>query len=172
MPLLSFQSNLINRAVSAVVTARQAIKNVGGVRMKSPAKYDPNRLDINWISYTFFRGYWDQRNLHVINTGICYNFAYIGYCLYPEVKLWSNYNHAWVQGATGRHYDSVAPKGKKHHEDLDTNLMCHDVDNFLAREQTVEEFKDTWQKFGRQKTTLWERLVRDIHKQNLQPLRT
>src|SRR5574338_1563380 len=56
----------------------------------------PEKFDANFITEVFFPYEWNKKLFSSINTGRCYDWAYIAYCLWPNVSLWTTECHAWV----------------------------------------------------------------------------
>lgn len=101
----------------------------------------PNRFSATFISRHLFPDYFPN-DLPEINAGRCYDWAYFGWRLFPNVQLWMDEYHAWVQVmGTGRHYDSETCYGVKDYRKLPCNIKCGLED---PRPVDVDEFKDFW----------------------------
>ena len=93
-------------------------------------------LDANLITKLFFSNVLSPRD---INNGDCFRWAYLAWCLYPDVELWTNPNHAWVK-YQDKFYDSETPNGVDDWTDLPTCAMW----NKEPRQVSVEQFKSVW----------------------------
>ena len=75
-------------------------------------------IDGRMITREFFPQYIGRED--EINMGLCYKWAYIAACLYPDVTIWSNRGHAFVE-KNGLFYDSESPDGVEDMKSLGCN---------------------------------------------------
>lgn len=109
------------------------------------------KFSATFISRNFFPDYFPNK-LRVINTGLCYDWAYYAYRLFPTVQLWSDYSHAWVQLGR-RHYDSEVFRGTPDYRLLPCNRVCGLVD---PKPMPVETFKEHWNHNGGRRPEHWD----------------
>ena len=93
-------------------------------------------MDLSFIKREFFPNTSERR----INSGDCFNWAYIAYLLYPKkVTLYSDddFTHAFI-GIGNLYFDSECPTGVDDWEKLPTYNRCsygevfeHDLEDFL-----------------------------------------
>lgn len=103
-------------------------------------------VNVGLINKEFFPN--DLDDLHHINEGRCWLWAYIAYRLYPEVELWSTGVHAFIRHQ-GKFYDSERPRGERDFNKLPANIhrsacscqTCKIPGQMVAPDQFVT---DTW----------------------------
>jgi len=78
-------------------------------------------IDGDLITRNFFPEYVGHEK--GINSGNCFNWAYVAYRLYKNVQLWQNSAHAFVK-QNGKFYDSESPFGTNHYANLGCNTRC------------------------------------------------
>lgn len=115
-------------------------------------------LDVGFINRNFFPN--DLDDLHYINEGRCFLWAYIAFQLYQGVQLWDFGTHAFVR-YRGKFYDSERPLGEPDWRDLPaTNFGkgcgCDRCKKPAAR-LTVNQFKDNknWGKNAKNRNIKW-----------------
>lgn len=133
-------------------------------------QFPPAQFDAEFISRTFFPKFYPSQ-LHRINHGECYDWAYYGYCLFPTVKLWTTENHAWIQDGDGLYYDSETHQGIAKHDRLPCNRVCGWEEQHPT-EMNVDQFKTAWQEWGIKTPHHWLRLRRNIHEREILAVRT
>lgn len=92
----------------------------------------------NLITRSFLPDFIGEEDL--INCGDCMHWAYVAEKLYNNVKLWSNYSHAFVKQG-GLFYDSTSPNGISHWQKLLTNESCGIV---WSEEYSWAAFQKEW----------------------------
>lgn len=129
----------------------------------------PEKFDANFITKVFFPYEWKHKYFSSINSGRCYDWAYIAYCLWPNVTLWTTERHAWVE-VNGLHYDSESPNGVDDPEKLRCNeqFPANDVGPEMIQ---AEKFKDFWNGNGGGRTYHWDDLHQEIMDLDFQPIR-
>jgi len=135
-----------------------------------PAIIFPEKFSAGFINRVFFNREWKNDWLSDINTGRCYDWAYIAYCLWPEVLLWTTDHHAWVQ-VDNKFFDSEAQYGLQNHEWLNCNSMWPG-DEVEPTIMNVQDFKNLWNTFGGGKRFHWDSLVEKIRQLGLNPIRS
>ena len=119
----------------------------------------PPKFSATFISKTFYP-YEHQHKMHSsINTGRCYDWAFIAHTIWPYLTLWSTDHHAWVENG-GRYFDSECPRGRKRYKDMPCNQLCGGMGR--AKPQTSEEFARHWDHNGGGRTHHWHKLVDEI----------
>lgn len=78
--------------------------------------------------------------------GGCYDWAYLAYCLWANVELWTTDYHAWVKVGT-KFYDSETFKGNTNLKKLGCNRRCgwNEIEPMLV---SAREFKTIWDEYG------------------------
>jgi hypothetical protein len=130
----------------------------------------PSIFDADFISKTFFPKDWENKKLDSINTGRCYDWAYLAYCLFEDVNLWTTDNHAWIE-YQGKFYDSVS-QGYDDANELPSNSNRNWYVRGPSKVDSVESFKTLWNCIGAGRTYHWGDLVESIKQLGLEPLRT
>lgn len=110
------------------------------------AKQLTGPINVGLINREFFPN--DLDDLHYINQGRCWLWAYIAFRLYPRVELWTTGVHAFVR-FQGKFYDSERPLGEEDHNNLPANSnrivcscpSCRIPGQPLTREQFIT---DAW----------------------------
>lgn len=130
----------------------------------------PKNFSASFINRVFFPREYKSKELAAINTGRCYDWAYLGYCLWPGVLLWTTDMHAWVQKGR-KFYDSESVTGLKDHNELRCNAW------FPGDEQSptvmdIQSFKDFWDEHGGGKRRHWGALHDKIINKGLTPIRS
>lgn len=139
------------------------------INEKLNGKNVPESFDANFITENFFPYEWKHQFLSSINTGRCYDWAYIAYCLWPNVTLWTTERHAWVE-VSGLFYDSESPSGVEDHQ----KLRCNETWGWDDQEPIAikpEEFKDFWNENGGGRKYHWDDLHKEILELDFQPIR-
>jgi hypothetical protein len=134
--------------------------------MRSP----PHKFQPGFITKTFFPEYLSDPSM--INRGHCYDWAYVSYCLYPQVQLWSNKHHAFVQIGT-RFFDSqTITLGRKSWENLE--FFKNGVQDAPPVPMTLDQFKANWNTYGRyhRDKTMWQDMLARITQTGIVPIRT
>lgn len=129
----------------------------------------PAKFSAAFISKNFFPEDYKAKNLMAINSGRCYDWAYIGYCLWPSVVLWTTDCHAWIQSGR-KFYDSESHRGLKDHQELRCNSDWPG-DEQAPTVMPVDEFKHFWNVYGGGRRFHWDKLVKQIKELGLTPIR-
>lgn len=130
----------------------------------------PKTFSAGFVNRVFFPQEYKSENLAAINTGRCYDWAYIGYCLWPEVLLWTTDMHAWIQKGR-KFFDSESVTGLKDHKELRCNAWFPG-DEVEPTVMDVQSFKDFWNNHGGGRTHHWNSLLQKITKMGLTPIRS
>lgn len=110
--------------------------------------------------------FFPHESIELINTGYCYDWAYIAYCLWKEVELWSNNIHAWIK--VGNKFWDSESLGEQDFNELPCLIRnpWWVEDMVKANHISIEDFKDFWMKNGRLKYDHWDRMVERIQKKS------
>ena len=105
--------------------------------------------NLTWITKKYF----PQLSPRLINSGNCYNWAYIAYQSYNNVKLFTIEDfggHAFVKIGQ-RYFDSQNPRGVLHWSSLDLlREICRDNVYYLDPwKQPVNVFLQYWRENGK-----------------------
>lgn len=129
----------------------------------------PEKFDANFINKNFFYKEWKGRYLDAINSGRCYDWAYIAYCLWSDVLLWTTDSHAWVQVGNS-YFDSESIYGLKDHRKLRCNTVWPG-DELKPTVMTIRNFKIYWNEHGGGSTHHWPKLIKKMLGLGLTPIR-
>jgi len=122
------------------------------------------RIDGELITREFFPDF--IGNEAEINDGLCYKWAYVAARLYPNVTLWSNQSHAWVE-QDGLFFDSESPNGETQLEHLNCNSRCdRDIYDSWQVSSTDElvEYWDTHGKCEFNDEEYWKRQIKNFRR--------
>jgi hypothetical protein len=130
----------------------------------------PAKFSAGFVTKTFFPYEWNHRIPGHINTGRCYDWAYLAYCLWDNVTLWSHPSHAWVKVGK-KHYDSECVRGtfKADLLPLNDKYAKHNMSD--AREHSASEFHDHWNVYGGGARFHWHTLRKQIEDMGLELVR-
>lgn len=129
----------------------------------------PKEFNANFITEVFFPYEWTHKLFSSINTGRCYDWAYIAFCLWPNVTLWTTECHAWVE-VDGLFYDSETPNGHLDHK----KLRCNEYWPGRSTKPTSmspENFKEFWNENGGGRKHHWNELHQEMLELDFQPIR-
>lgn len=140
------------------------------------------KFSARFINRTFFASLIRRRSAADINVGRCYDWAYYAYCLFPDVTLWNNAGHSWVQYQE-KFYDSECPDGVESFSDIPCNyrnpwLLDPDEEKYAVTingeklvkklfingpcELNSEQFKSFWNKNGGGRREHWELMLEEM----------
>ena len=105
--------------------------------------------NLTWISKKYFPDLYPR----LINSGNCYNWAYIAYQNYNNVKLFTidDYGgHAFVKIGQ-KYFDAQNPRGVGHWAFLDLiqEMSRGRIANISPRRQSLDVFLNFWKKYGK-----------------------
>src|SRR5579863_6022582 len=100
----------------------------------------PEEFSSDFITRVFYPRCWKSSCPDCINYGECYDWAYYAYCLFPEVQLWHNRNHAWVK-TRDRFFDSQYMDGIYPENDISVDRR---FSRTLAKHVSSEELQTFW----------------------------
>ena len=139
----------------------------------------PAKFSGTFITRHFFRNYLENNTLSLINSGRCYDWAYMAYRLFPNVKLWTTDYHAWVE-AKDRYWDSETYKGVINFMRLRCNISltypnkdypymhkCMPWDDRSPIIMDVYEFKNFWDQRGSGRRRHWDSFLETELKSHL-----
>lgn len=127
----------------------------------------PKKFSATFVNLVFFPEYAEDE-LPLINRGRCYDWAYISYCLWYGVKLWSSWRHAWIQ-VGDKFFDCEAVNGVSSYEELPCNLRARKCKAELL---ATTDFQNYWNANGGGKQYHWHNLIMEIKSKGLVPLRS
>ena|ERR1700723_1397607 len=131
----------------------------------------PKKFDAHFMVRTFFPEFMEDPSL--INRGHCYDYAYVGWSLYPEAELWSNEHHAFIQ-IDHIFYDSEVVRGRRAWHNLQFFKRSPWASTPSPTLMTLDQFKSNWNTRGRywRDSTMWESMLERITKAGFKPART
>lgn len=111
-----------------------------------------SKFNAQFITDTYFKGWEDPS---VINTGNCFQWAYLAFKTFQYVELWDVSCHAFIR-YRGKFYDAERPEGEKDWRDLPA---CNFGRGLLwcGRKQSLTNFKKTWNR------SCYVRFLREWH---------
>lgn len=124
----------------------------------------PQRFSASFVTRTFYPHEYKNKCRDEINMGRCYDWAYIAYCLWANVELWTTDYHAWVKVGT-KFYDSETFRGEPYHMSLGCNNRCG-FNEIEPMPVSVHEFKETWDYHGNP-THSWDLQLEKIKQRGL-----
>lgn len=122
-----------------------------------------------FITKTFFPEY--TKNKRLINTGKCYDWAYIAYCLYDDIDLWTTDNHAWVEHNDAFYDSECNENGVRDTANLGCNRRCGWFDLPPTKVIDINEYKELWNANGAGRRHHWNSLLAEIGQRGFQWIR-
>lgn len=130
----------------------------------------PSHFDVDFINKVFYPSEYKNNCLGEINSGRCYDWAYLAYCLWENTKLWSSDIHAWIM-YKGLFFDSESPHGVTSFNELNCNAIHGDLSQEDPCEMQAEKFKNHWNMYGGGRRFHWNELELRIRSLGLTVLR-
>lgn len=130
----------------------------------------PAQFNGGFISRHFFPDYFRHNNVRAINSGRCYDWAYLAYRMFPDIQLWATDFHAWVRYGKKYHDSETGKFGVLNFMELGCNKRnAYPVpwDQHAPRQMTVEEFKDFWNREGGGQRRHWDSSLEPLLKKVL-----
>lgn len=118
----------------------------------------PRGFNGTFISRHFFPDLFKVNALRVINTGACYDWAYLAYRLFEGVQLWTTDYHAWVRVGRKWHDSETCRAGVLNFMELGCNYRNSPIpwEGQPPRSMEVDEFKDFWNHEGSGRRFHWD----------------
>lgn len=129
----------------------------------------PQKFSASFVTRTFFPDEYKEDRSR-INYGMCYDWAYIAYCLWGNVKLWTSEYHAWVQVGK-KFYDSESFQGVWSPGDLQCSRRSG-YGTLLPTYMEAEEFCRTWTEYNDLEDGYWDNWTRHIQSRGVRVVRT
>jgi len=128
----------------------------------------PQRFSASFVTRTFYPYEYKHKCRDEINMGQCYDWAYIAYCLWANVELWTSDYHAWVKVGT-KFYDSETFNGDPDLKKLGCNRRCG-WGEVEPMQVSAHKFKVIWDTYGHPNHE-WDLQVEKITKLGLNIVR-
>ena len=122
----------------------------------------PSHFNGAFISRHFFSDYLKHNNLRGINSGRCYDWAYLAYRMFADIQLWTTDFHAWVRYGRKYHDSETGRFGVLNFMELGCNRRnAYPVpwEKQAPKLMGVDEFKKFWNGRGSGHRRHWDSLL-------------